>query len=118
MKLTGFVFFDCEWDLKITGEIISEAFLAGIPFTDEIPGLREEVPAIKLTREIFGLAVVLYGDCDGNLCSYTLHAFSGAARSSSSFDVNLQSIDIGSWMAQLIAAVPGFSVTASSAVII
>ena len=109
MEIRAGVFFESRWNLKISAGVISDQLFAGIPFSDEIPGLREEVPAVALTKEVFGLTFVLHGDCNGDRCEFTLEASPGATL----FDrlgPGMKRVDIGQWLAQLIETVPEFKV--------
>jgi len=109
MEIRAGVIFESRWNLKISAGVISDQLFAGIPFSDEIPGLREEVPAVALTKEVFGLTFVLHGDCNGNGCEFTLEASPGSIL----FDrlgPCLKRVDIGQWLAQLIETVPEFKV--------
>jgi len=112
IKLWAFVSFESRWNLHITAGVISDQLLAGIPFSEEVPGLREEVPAVTLTKEVFGLNFVLYGECEGERCSFTLEAHPGKALYWKIHGA--KTVDIGKWLAELVETVPEFKVTGCS----
>jgi hypothetical protein len=113
LEIRGSVDFESKWNLQITADLISDRFLAGICFSDEIPGLREEVPAVKITKEVFGLTFILHGIYNYDRGSFTLEASPGSA-----FFLQLsprdKTIDIGQWLAQLLSTVPEFKVMGHS----
>jgi hypothetical protein len=109
VELRGGVVFESKWNLQLTAAVISDRLLAGTAFSHQIPGLREEVPAVKISNEIFGLTFVLYGDFEGEECCFTLEASPGAAQFHQLRSGD-KTIDIGQWLAQLVSTVPEFHV--------
>jgi hypothetical protein len=115
MKLWGRAHFESKWNLHITAGVISDQLLAGVPFGNEEPGLRDEVPAVALTKDVFGLTFVLYGECEGERCSFALEALPGRALYNQ-FRADSKNVDIGKWLAQLLGTIPDFKVTGCSPV--
>ncbi len=77
-------------------------------------GLRDEVPAVQLTRELFGLCFVLHGDMGEKDSGYTLEFLPGTAVYEQKPTREKQTYDIGPWLAQLIAEIPEFKVIGNS----
>ena len=113
LKLRGSVFFDSPWNLQITAGVLSDHIFAGTPFSSEVPGLREEVPAVELAKEIFGLTFVLHGVCEGEGCQFTLDAHAGKTLHPQLISGS-KTVDIGRWLAQLVATIPEFNVVGCS----
>jgi hypothetical protein len=113
LKFWGSVSFESKSNLQITAGVISDHLLAGVPFGNEQRGLREEVPAVALTKDVLGLTFVLYGECDGERCVFSLEAMPGKALHKQ-FHADSKTVDIGKWLAQLIRTIPEFTVIGSS----
>jgi hypothetical protein len=113
IEAKGSVYFESKWNLRITGSEISDRLFAGLQFSEEISGLREEVPAVRLEKEVLGLVFVLHGVSEGGQFWFTLEANPGSSVFQQLRDQS-RSVDIGEWLARLIDAVPGFRVTGHS----
>lgn len=102
-----------DWELREAGRLISQHVLGGVPFSEEIPGLRDEVPALLLTRDVLGLTMVLHGaERDGvHHLSLEIHAGATAGKDLGS---HRTWIDVGAWMGQLLSTLPGFVVVGCS----
>lgn len=115
VRLIGFADFKSPWGLQVTAAEISEQLFGGIPFSAEVPGLRDEVPAVMLTKEVFGLVLVLYGTWEGDRGFYTLHAETGQAIQNRMTGQYVW-LDIGQWLAQLLGTIREFEVVGYSPV--
>ena len=113
IEIRGSVYFESKWSLQITGGVLADHVFAGIPFSDEIPGLREEVPALKLTKEIFGLTFVLHGLYVEDRFVFTLEANPGRPIVQQ-HSAEAKTVDIGMWLAQLVGSVPELRVIGCS----
>lgn len=114
MILRGSVTFQTPWNLEITGCCLSDHLFQSIPFSQRIPGLRDEVPAVQLTRELFGLCFVLHGDREDDESGYTLECLPGTTTHNRKHTMEKQTHDIGPWLAQLISEIPEFNVIGNS----
>ena|ERR1051325_3042387 len=114
MEITGSVDFESNWNLQITAQVLSTNLFSGIPFSEEIAGLRDEVPAVKLTKELFGLTFVLHGQCAGERCHFTLTASPGPTLFEHLVQHGATTVDVGKWLAQLVGILPEFRVTGHS----
>lgn len=110
----GFVDFKTPWNLAITAHCLSEHLFQNVPFSGLIPGLREEVPAVELTREFFGFSFVIHGDIEHAEFCYTLECLPGEGAHQKQGAAPRQTHDIGPWLAQLIAEIPEFKVVGNS----
>jgi hypothetical protein len=108
------VTFQTPWNLELTGCCLSDHLFHNIPFGERMPGLRDEVPAVQLTRELFGLCFVLHGDIGEDDSGYTLECLPGTAVYEQKHSREKQTHDIGPWLAQLIAENPEFKVVGNS----
>ena len=113
VELTGLVILQSARNLHETGRLISDRLLGGVPFSGEIPGLRDEVPALVLTREVLGLTMVLHGGEyeGGHRLTLEIH---GADSERVPSGVEPALIDVGQWAAQLISRVEGIQVVTHS----
>lgn len=114
IELRGSVYFESSRNLEITGHILSENVFESVPFSGEIPGLRDEVPALRLTKEVFGLAFVLFGNCEGECCNFTLTCGPGGELFQRLVSNEKITIDIGKWLTQLVQRIPELRVTGCS----
>lgn len=115
LEIRGSVDFESKWNLQITGHVLSDLLFGGIPFSDEVPGLREEVPAAALTKQVFGLCAILHGCCEGDHYHFSLDCTAGEQmfeRLISDHDGG--TLDFGKWLAQMIGTVPELRVTGHS----
>ena len=115
LRLRGSVFFESPWNIQITAGVISDHVFAGVPFTDEVPGLCDEVPAVALRKEIFGLTAVLCGMEDGERAQFTLEVSPSEALRRR-LNPKDETVDIGRWLSQLVGSVPEFKVNGCSPV--
>lgn len=108
MYLRATVNITADKPLEEVAELISTAFLAGVPFEGKDDAVRDEVPAVYTKRNIFGLDFVLYGDAGHYALNVmpTLSLLIPVAFVTASVD----DVDLKSWIKTLLSTLSGIKV--------